>query len=205
MNLCDYGCGRKAKHQLKNGKWCCSKSQNACPVIIEKIRRSLMGYIRTKEQIKKQREKMIGRPSGHKGKKHSKESKKKTSESLKITLNLPEVKEKMSGKNNSMWKGGISCEPYCEVFKDPEWRQIIYNRDTNNCQLCGISIQLSYKLFGRKLAIHHINHIKKDCDLKNCILICTRCNAIVENKNKIKFYEDYFKIFMEKKEINHVI
>ena len=31
MKLCDYGCGQEAKHQLKNGKWCCSKSVNSCP------------------------------------------------------------------------------------------------------------------------------------------------------------------------------
>ena len=30
MNLCNYGCGLEAKHQLKNGKWCCSKTTNSC-------------------------------------------------------------------------------------------------------------------------------------------------------------------------------
>lgn len=30
--LCEYGCGQEAKYQLKNGKWCCSKSYNSCPV-----------------------------------------------------------------------------------------------------------------------------------------------------------------------------
>ena len=29
-HICDYGCGQEAKFQLKNGKWCCSKSQNSC-------------------------------------------------------------------------------------------------------------------------------------------------------------------------------
>lgn len=29
--LCDYGCGLDARFQLKNGKQCCSKSQNSCP------------------------------------------------------------------------------------------------------------------------------------------------------------------------------
>lgn len=39
--LCDYGCGRKAKYQLKNGKWCCSKSYHSCPAIKEKIKNTL--------------------------------------------------------------------------------------------------------------------------------------------------------------------
>lgn len=30
MKLCEYGCGKKAEFQLKNGKFCCSKSQNSC-------------------------------------------------------------------------------------------------------------------------------------------------------------------------------
>jgi len=38
--LCDYGCGQEAKYQLKNGKWCCSKSQNSCPKIKNKLSES---------------------------------------------------------------------------------------------------------------------------------------------------------------------
>jgi len=33
--LCNYGCGQEAKFQLKNGKWCCSKSQNSCKQLKE--------------------------------------------------------------------------------------------------------------------------------------------------------------------------
>ena len=36
MKICDYGCGREAKHQLKNGKWCCSEFYQSCPSIREK-------------------------------------------------------------------------------------------------------------------------------------------------------------------------
>ena len=31
MNLCEYGCGREANHQFKNGKWCCSSNHKQCP------------------------------------------------------------------------------------------------------------------------------------------------------------------------------
>jgi len=30
IKLCDYGCGKEAKYQFKNGKWCCSNSANQC-------------------------------------------------------------------------------------------------------------------------------------------------------------------------------
>ena len=38
--LCEYGCGQIALYQLKNGKWCCSKSQNSCPENRRKIKES---------------------------------------------------------------------------------------------------------------------------------------------------------------------
>lgn len=28
---CYYGCGREAKYQFKNGRWCCSKRHQSCP------------------------------------------------------------------------------------------------------------------------------------------------------------------------------
>lgn len=35
MRICDYGCGREAKYQFKNGKVCCEKSFNKCPEMIK--------------------------------------------------------------------------------------------------------------------------------------------------------------------------
>ena len=40
MPLCEYGCGQEAKYQFKNGKWCCSISNNSCPNM-RKINRDL--------------------------------------------------------------------------------------------------------------------------------------------------------------------
>ena len=38
IHMCYYGCGQEAKYQFKNGKWCCSKSQNSCPIIRKKFK-----------------------------------------------------------------------------------------------------------------------------------------------------------------------
>ena len=35
IKLCDYGCGKEAIHQFKNGKWCCSKSHKSCIQLIK--------------------------------------------------------------------------------------------------------------------------------------------------------------------------
>lgn len=39
--FCVYGCGQEALFQLKNGKWCCSRSPSSCIVIREKRSKSI--------------------------------------------------------------------------------------------------------------------------------------------------------------------
>lgn len=36
MNICSYGCGNEGKYKLKNGKYCCHKSPNQCPILRRK-------------------------------------------------------------------------------------------------------------------------------------------------------------------------
>ena len=36
MHICEYGCGKEAKYQLKNGKWCCCEHYNKCEAIRKK-------------------------------------------------------------------------------------------------------------------------------------------------------------------------
>jgi len=36
--ICDYGCGREAGYQFKNGKWCCEKNRESCSKVKENIK-----------------------------------------------------------------------------------------------------------------------------------------------------------------------
>lgn len=36
INLCEYGCGKEAKYQLKNNKWCCARRPSGCEVLRNK-------------------------------------------------------------------------------------------------------------------------------------------------------------------------
>ena len=45
MQLCEYGCGQKATHQFKNGKWCCSKYSSQCIINKQKNAESTKGII----------------------------------------------------------------------------------------------------------------------------------------------------------------
>lgn len=93
------------------------------------------------------------------------------------------------GNKNGNWRGGTSFEPYCEIFAQKSFKEIIINRDKNICQKCGVTRMLSLKVYGFDLCVHHINYIKKDCDLLNLITLCNRCNSIA-NGNR-----DFWKLF----------
>lgn len=122
----------------------------------------------------------------HKNIPKSKIHKNKISESEKGKILSEETKRKISKANigrlgmvgpaNPNWKGGISCEPYCDVWLDKQYKNSIKERDNNVCQNCGIIKMLSLKVFSADLSIHHINYIKKDCLPNNLITICNSCN-----------------------------
>jgi len=97
----------------------------------------------------------------------------------------PDHSLKMLGSKNPNWQGGISFEPYCEIWKDSEYKITIKERDNYECKnsLCNGN--------SNKLCIHHIDYNKKNCHPKNLITICFSCNARA-NFNR-KFWEMFYK------------
>jgi len=91
-----------------------------------------------------------------------------------------------SGPNHWNWQGGISLEPYCiEFVKD--FKEEIKERDNYQCQ------NPECRENSKKLCVHHINYIKKDCDWRNLITICISCNARA-NYNRDYWQELYTSI-----------
>jgi len=121
------------------------------------------------------------------GKHHTKETRKKLSES-----NIG----KRTGENNNKWKGGITSltDKIRKTNKYKEWREKIYRRDNYTCQLCGDNS-------GGNLIAHHIvyfhnliesNNIKILSDIYKCeelwdinngITFCDKCHEGFHNKN----------------------
>jgi len=98
---------------------------------------------------------------------------------------------KVSGSNHPNWKGGISCEPYCDVWLDKEFKESIKERDNYICQnpdCWGTS---------KRLDIHHIDYVKKNCKPNNLITLCRSCNSRA-NVNR-KWHTDWYRIIMNKK------
>ena len=75
------------------------------------------------------------------------------------------------GSGNPSWQGGISCNPYCEIWRDKEYKKDIRERDGNKClnPYCDSKNP-------NDLTIHHIDYNKKNCHPNNLITICKSCN-----------------------------
>jgi len=165
MSLCDYGCGQEAIHQFKNGKWCCGTNIAHCPTMRKIFRES-----------------NIGEKNHQYGKKRSFEHSLKISIANTGKIRSEEYKDHLRklNKGKEPWNKGlcfVNDDPYCPLFSNKEWREMIYERDSYTCQNCGITQRLSYKVYTFGLAIHHIDHNKQNCDPQNCITLCCKCNA----------------------------
>ena len=77
----------------------------------------------------------------------------------------------MSGDKHHAWKGGISCEPYCDAWADKEYKKSILERDSHRCQ------NPDCRKTTDRLTIHHIDYNKKNCSPENLITVCRSCNA----------------------------
>ena len=93
------------------------------------------------------------------------------------------------GAGNPNWKGGISYEPYCPIWKDKEYAESIKQRDGYKCMNpCCNSKDPD------DLTRHHINYDKKDCRLKNIITACRSCNGGANFDRE--FHEAWYKAIM---------
>jgi len=172
MKLCDYGCGQEAKHQFKNSKWCCCDNVNECISFKNKNSELKKGFLnpakRPGVRIKlsnaaKKRLNMFG----------------ETNPAKRLDVRL-----KLSGVNNPNWRGGIDCDPYCDAWADPEYKESIKERDGYKC------INPMCKKISNYICIHHIDYNKKNCSPKNLITLCYSCNSTA-NFNR-EWYKSWY-------------
>lgn len=132
---------------------------------------SQLGRIRSEETIKKMSLSHIGKYNGgFTGKKHTKETKIKMSESLR-------------GNKSPHWRGGVSFLPYT-IDWTRSLRISIRERDKYICQICG-EIQGDYVH-----SVHHIDYNKLNCNPNNLITVCVRCHSKT-NRNR-DYWIKYF-------------
>lgn len=89
----------------------------------------------------------------------------------------------LSGKNNPMWRGGITPRDTSSK-KYREWRVSIFERDDYICQICNNR--------GGSLEAHHILPIRTfngspdlEFNKSNGITLCKKCHNIIQNKEML--------------------
>jgi hypothetical protein len=110
------------------------------------------------------------------------------------------VSLKQMGPGNHNWLGGVSYEPYCEIWQDKDYKRSILKRDGDTCQRCGITNMLSLLIHGKRLTVHHIDYDKKNCHPTNLITLCNSCNP-KSNYNRdlhSRTYRDIIKVYSSK-------
>ena len=97
-----------------------------------------------------------------------------------------------SGSNSTSWKGGISFEPYCHIWKDREYKSDIRDRDSNQClnPYCDSKNP-------EDLTIHHIDYNKKNCAPQNLITVCRSCNARANYDRK--WHTEWYRTILSKR------
>lgn len=100
---------------------------------------------------------------------------------------------KYVGPLASNWRGGVSKDPYCDIWKDREYKKDLRARDGHKCQ--------NPECWGNcnhlPLHIHHINYNKEDCNPWNLITVCMGCNS--RANTNMKYWENLYQGIMTKK------
>ena len=122
------------------------------------------------------------------GRKQSEKSNRRRSESLK-----GKNKGKYDGPNHPHWRGGIQYDPYCPIFYDPEFKEMIFKRDGYECQNPDCWENCDHM----PLIPHHINYNRMDCNPRNIITVCWSCNSRA-NHNRGFWQRHYEKIMKDK-------
>ena len=142
MKLCDYGCGKEAIYQFKNGKFCCSKSTSKCPKM------------------------KIINGDANRGRKHREQTKRKISESNKLS---------QIGNKNALKYG---CEYY---LHETAWK--LFGKDV--CSLCGMTNEEHIVKYNCRLNMHCASNPKNYHLLEedNWETYCKECHGKLDNGN----------------------
>lgn len=93
--------------------------------------------------------------------------------------------ERMVGERNPSWKGGTSYEPYCLIWNEKEFKEMVFERDRHECMnpICNSN--------SSRLVRHHVDYNKKNCCLSNVVILCNGCNS------RSNFNREYWKTFYQ--------
>jgi hypothetical protein len=176
MTILYYRCPEGHKHSITWRNWQqgyrCPYCNGKIDINIDYIRNELLKenyillsnkYINAHAYLK------VKCPKGHiyQVKWHNWKSGKRCPECNKINLSINRM-----GEKHHNWCGGVANGPYCEIWKDQEYKQDIRERDGNRC----LNPYCTSKN-PNDFTIHHIDYNKQNCHPSNLITVCRSCNS----------------------------
>lgn len=99
-----------------------------------------------------------------------------------------------AGPKNNNWRGGISKNPYPNIF-NRTLKLAIRRRDNFQCQLCWKTEAKEVLRLGRVLCVNHIDFNKQNCSEENLNALCAGCNAKINHSRRkwTAFFQEQMK------------
>jgi 5-methylcytosine-specific restriction endonuclease McrA len=109
---------------------------------------------------------------------------------------------KINPENNPWFVHGNGRSHYSSEFTN-KLKEQIRKRDNHKCQLCNKSQEQELKNLIIKLAVHHIDYNKENCNKNNLITLCHNCHSITNGNRKhwTKFYSAKILTIKDKEKI----
>lgn len=178
MKLCDYGCGKEARHQFKNGKYCCSENIRLCPLepilccyCDKKIRKSGIKNHENRCYLNPKNKKLC--PICNKPIKNYKGNTTCSYACANIVFRTME--------NHPNWKGGEN---------GIEYRVICFQHHEKKCIICPENLIVS---------VHHYDGNKKNNKPENLMPLCPTHHKYWHSKHRYiirERVEDYRNTFI---------
>lgn len=179
---CEYGCGQDAKFILKNGKQCCSKSINSCPIIRAKNSKSQKkNYVFTiRAQFIKKECKWCNKEIAVCAIKAHEKSCYLNPKNIRLcpVCEKPIKRKKWvsvtcsKGCANTYFRSGEN-HPNYKSDADWKYREKAFSYYPNKCSNCGYNEHIEL------LDVHHIDGNRKHNKKENWIILCTICHAAI--------------------------
>jgi len=191
MQLCEYGCGQEAHFQMKNNKWCCSKSWNSCPTNRSKNSGGLKGHPKTNNVASDKRicqycGKCTNRLNIGKHERSCYMNPNNYRE-CPVCGNPIKSKDNQTCSNQCAGKKFVTCWPDAKL---KNYRTICFRRHVRKCVICEEE---------NLVQVHHLDENHTNDDLFNLIPLCPTHHNYMHSKfkslieEKVKHYIEDFK------------
>jgi len=170
--LLDCICPKGHKWRIRFYAWrhagCrCAICEGNAPLNFDRVKKSFTdeGYVLLTEEYTNSKTKMdYICPDGHRGQVHW------GNWSTGVRCGVCSYIQ-MCGSNSPCWRGGISCDPYCQDWTQ-QLKDYIKYRDGYRC------LNTDCRSIDKEdLVVHHVDYNKKHCEQDNLVTVCRSCNG----------------------------